>query len=180
MKHFSDLGDQLETSGQLVDFEASRPDLLAAVGYSDGIKGGRLPFDVVLMFNILVIQAQNNLSDERAEYLISERLSFMRFLGLTLSDPVPHAKTIWLFRERLVKAGATDGLFKRFDATIRAAGYMPMSKQLIDSTCIAAPKQRNTKEEKPALKAGETPVHWKVNPSTNRQKDKDARWTVKI
>ena len=43
----------------------------------------------------------------------------MRFLGLTLSDPVPDAKTIWLFRERLVKASAIDGLFNRFDAIIR-------------------------------------------------------------
>jgi IS5 family transposase len=179
LKRLSDLGDQLETYGRLVDFEAFRPELVAAVGYSAGAKGGRPPFDVVLMFKILVIQAQNSLSDERAEYLISDRLSFMRFLGLTLSDPVPDAKTIWLFRERLVKAGAIEGLFKRFDAMIRAAGYIPMSGQLIDSTCIAAPKQRNTKEEKAALKAGETPEHWKANPSKKRQKDKDARWTVK-
>jgi len=30
-----------------------------------------------------VIQAQNNLSDERTEFLINDRLSFMRFLGLS-------------------------------------------------------------------------------------------------
>ena len=45
-------------------------------------------------------------SDVRAEYLISDRLSFTWFPGRTLSDPVPDAKTIWLFLERLVKAGA--------------------------------------------------------------------------
>ena len=33
------------------------------------------------MFKILVIQTLNNLSDERTEYLINDRLSFMRFLG---------------------------------------------------------------------------------------------------
>jgi hypothetical protein len=43
-------------------------------------EGGRPPFDPVLMFEILVIQATNNLSDERA--LINDRLLFMRFLGL--------------------------------------------------------------------------------------------------
>ena len=48
------------------------------------------------MFKILVIQATNNLSDERAEFLINDRLSFMRFLGLGLEDRVPHARTIWL------------------------------------------------------------------------------------
>ncbi len=77
-----------------------RPDLEKALAYSDGRYGGRPPFDPVLMFKILVIQMLNNLSDERTEYLINDRLSFMRFLGLGLSERVPDAKTIWLFRER--------------------------------------------------------------------------------
>lgn len=63
------------------------------------------PFDPVLMFKVLVIQAANTLSDERTESLINERLSFMRFLGLALSDRVPDARTIWLFREKLTRAG---------------------------------------------------------------------------
>lgn len=49
------------------------------------------------MFKVLVIQTLNNLSDERAEYLINDCLSFMRLLGLELSDLVPNAKTVWLF-----------------------------------------------------------------------------------
>ena len=93
-----------------------RPDLDQALAYSDGSKGGRPPFDAVLMFKILMIQTLNNLSDERTEYLINDRQSFMRFLGLGLSDRVPDAKTVWLFRERLTQAGAINGLFNRFDA----------------------------------------------------------------
>ena len=57
------------------------------------------------MFKILVIQTLNNLSDERTEYLINDRLSFMHFLGLGLSDRVPDVKTIWLFRERPTRLG---------------------------------------------------------------------------
>ena len=48
-----------------------------------------------MMFKVLVIQAANNLSDERAEYLVNDRLSFMRFLGLGLGDRVRDAHTIW-------------------------------------------------------------------------------------
>ncbi|KFL90076.1 Mobile element protein [Acetobacter malorum] len=77
----SGLSDQLEAFSRTVDFEAFRPDLDKALAYADGSKGGRPPFDPVLMFKILVIQTLNNLSDERTEYLINERLSFMRFLG---------------------------------------------------------------------------------------------------
>jgi IS5 family transposase len=179
LKRLSDLGDQLEAYGRLVDFERFRPELDLALGYGDGAKGGRPPFDAVMMFKILVIQTQNNLSDDRTEFLINDRLSFMRFLGLTLGDKVPDAKTIWVFRERLVKAGATEALFKRFDAMIREAGYIAMSGQLIDATVVAAPKQRNTEEEKAAIRKGAIPEAWRAKPSKLRQKDRDGRWTVK-
>jgi transposase, IS5 family len=102
----------------------------------------------VMMFKVLVIQTVNTLSDERAEYLISDRLSFMRFLGLGLSDRVPDARTIWLFRERLTKAGAIRPLFDRFDAMLRAAGYIAMSGQIVDASLVAAPRQRNMQAEK--------------------------------
>ncbi|GLQ63907.1 hypothetical protein GCM10007867_27530 [Gluconobacter cerinus] len=98
LARLSGLGDQLEAFSPTVDFEAFRPDLEKALAYSDRSKGGRPPFDPVLMIKILVIQTLNNLSDERTEYLINDRLSFMRFLGLGLSDRVPDAKTVWLVR----------------------------------------------------------------------------------
>jgi transposase, IS5 family len=104
-----------------------RPELDTALAYSVGSKGGRPPFDPVMMFKLLVIQTVNTLSDERTEYLINDRLWFMRFLGLGLSDRVPDARTIWLFREKLTRAGVMRGLFDRFDATLRAAGYIAMS-----------------------------------------------------
>jgi hypothetical protein len=103
LKRLSDLGDQLEAFEAAVEFEAFRPELNAALTYS-GTQGGRPPFDPVMMFKILVIQTTNNLSDERAEFLINDRLSFMRFLGFGLSDRVPDARTIWLFREKLNRA----------------------------------------------------------------------------
>ena len=110
-----------------MDFELFRPELNAALSYTDRTEGGRPPFDPVLMFKILVIQATNNLSDERAEFLINDRLSFMRFLRLGLEDRVPDARTIWLFREKLTTAGAIKRLFEQFNARLRQAGYIAMS-----------------------------------------------------
>ncbi|MCG4258487.1 IS5 family transposase [Acetobacter senegalensis] len=163
LARLSGLGDQLEAFSRTVDFEVFRPDLDQAPAYSDGIKGGRPPFDAVLMFKILVIQTLNNLSDERTEYLINDRLSFMRFLGLRLSDRVPDAKTVWLFREHLTQAGAIDGLFNRFDATL-----------------VAASKQRNTNAEKADLQAGRIPQDWQDKPAKLFHKDRHARWTLKF
>jgi len=180
LRRLSDLGDQLEAFGRAVDFEIFRADLDAALGYRSGPQGGRPPFDPVMMFKALVIQAANNLSDERTEFLINDRLSFMRFLGLGLSDRVPDARTIWLFREKLTRAGAIKGLFERFDAALRAAGYIAMSGQIIDASLVAAPKQRNTDDEKRAIKEGRVPDDWRARPGKLRQKDRDARWTVEF
>jgi transposase len=180
LKRLSDLGDQLLAFAGAVDFEIFRADLDRALGYSDGAQGGRPPFDAVTMFKILVIQAANDLSDERAEFLINDRLSFMRFLGLGLSDRVPDARTIWLFREKLTRAGAIKALFDRFDASLRASGYIAMSGQIVDASLIAAPKQRNTQAEKDDIKAGRIPGEWAKKPAKLAHKDRDARWTVKL
>ncbi len=180
LQRLSDLGDQLEAYAATVDFEIFRSSLEAALAYADGVKGGRPPYDAVMMFKILVIQAQNNLSDERTEFLINDRLSFMRFLGLSLGERVPDAKTIWLFRERLTRAGTIETLFDRFDQAVRAAGYIAMAGQIVDASLVAAPKQRNTDAEKAEIKAGRIPPEWSNNPARLRQKDRDARWTVKF
>src|ERR1700730_3491068 len=77
LKRLSDLGDQLEAFRAIVNFETFRPELNAALVCSDGAQGGRPPFDPVMMFKILVIQTTNNLSGERTEFPINDRLSFM-------------------------------------------------------------------------------------------------------
>jgi IS5 family transposase len=142
---------------------------------------GAKPIDVVLMFKVLVLQQLNNLSDDRIEYHIRDRLSFMRFLGLQLEDLVPDAKTVWLFRERLKHAGLMDVLFARFHEQLAAQGYVARNGQMIDATFIEVPKQRNRREENEQIKAGETPTDWQ-GPEIKaklRQKDVDARWTKK-
>ena len=57
----SSLSDQREAFSRTVDFEVLRPDLDKAQAYANGSKGGRPPFDGVLMFKILVSQMLNTL-----------------------------------------------------------------------------------------------------------------------
>ena len=129
---------------------------------------------------IMVLQALYGLSDDQAEFKIQDRLSFMRLLGLGLGDKVPDAKTIWLFREHLTQARAVENLFARFDKHLSKAGYLAMGGQIVDATIVSAPKQRNSDGEKADIKAGRVPEEWKDKPAKLRQKDRDARWTVKF
>src|SRR5512132_4030114 len=127
LEALSAAGDPLERLAGVVDFEVFRSELERALGRSDRLKGGRPPYDAVLMFKVLVLQTLYTLSDDQTEYQLKDRLSFMRFVGLALHDPVSDAKTLWLFREQLARAGVFERLFQRF-AILREKGYLAMGR----------------------------------------------------
>ena len=89
----SQSGDPLERLAATVNFEAFRYRIEKALKRSDGSKGGRPPYDCVVMFKVLVLQALYNLSDDQAEFQVRDRLTFMRFLGLGVNDC---SATIWV------------------------------------------------------------------------------------
>jgi hypothetical protein len=178
LRRLSDIGDQLEAFAAVVDFEMFRPDLVAALNYSDGAKGGRPPFDAVMMFKILVIQAQNNLSDDRAEFLINDRLSFMRFLGLGLGDRVPDAKTIWAFRRGLLdptNTGTTvwaDSAYRSQanEAFMERHGFRPSRRKRRISPMPISASGRTARN--PPAATGQ-----RARPSTARASSPSARWS---
>jgi len=175
-------GDPLEIIEATVPWESFRAEIEAATRPKPEerkSKAGRKPYDAVLMFKVLVLQTLYNLADEQLEYLIRDRLSFMRFLGLGLEDEVPDATTVWLFREALAQAGRIEKLFALFGQHLQAKGYIARGGQIIDASIIAAPRRRNTREENEAIKQGKMPEGWEEKPAKNAQKDKDARWTKK-
>jgi transposase, IS5 family len=175
-------GDPLEAIGTLVPWESFRADIEAVVLTPEEARksnAGRKPIDAIVMFRMLVLQSLYNLSDEQVEFQVRDRLSFTRFLGLGFEDSIPDGTTLWLFRERLAKAGLIEKLFARFGYYLEAKGYIARGGQMVDATIVPVPKNRNTKEENEAVKAGQTPKAWAKKPARNRQKDKDARWTKK-
>ena len=78
------------------------------------------------MFKVPVIQALYGLSDAQAALHIMDRRSFGHFLSLDDGARAPDETTIWRFREALVRTGAVEELFARFDAHLEDAGYLAM------------------------------------------------------
>lgn len=173
------LGDPLPKLAKVVDWEGFRPVLEKVHQKERKSNAGRKPFDVVLMFKVLVLQHFYNLADDQTEYQIRDRYSFCRFLGLTPEGRVPDAKTIWLFRERLKTLELVEELFAELMMQIEAAGYIPRRGQIVDASMVTAPRQRNRRDENETIKKGETPEGWDEKPAMKRQKDTDARWTKK-
>jgi IS5 family transposase len=170
-------GDPLVRLNECVNWEMFRNELEVIREKERKNNAGRKPFDAVMMFKVLVLQSLYNLSDDAMEYQIRDRLSFMRFLGLTLGDRVPDAKTIWLFREELGKAGLVKRLFKRYDRYLREHGFIARKGQIVDASIVSVPIQRNSREENARIREGEVPEDW--NEAKRRQKDIHARWSAR-
>jgi len=170
-------GDPLVKLNEIVNWEQFRKTLETIRDKDRKSNAGRKPFDVILMFKILILDSLYNLSDDQLEFQIRDRLSFMRFLGLNLGDCVPDAKTIWLFREELTEAGLIKKLFEQFDNFLRKNGFSAKKGQIIDASIVAVPKQRNSRDENKSIKNGDVPEDW--NDPKKRQKDTDARWVKK-
>lgn len=172
-------GDSLEQLATHIPWARFRKTLEQSLGRSKCLKGGRPPFDAMLMFKVLVLQALYNLSDDQTKYQFRDWLSFMRFLGLDLHQRIPDAKTIWLFPETLTQAGVVEKPFTQFDTYLTGQGLPARGGQLIDASLIPVRKQRNTREEKVTVRAGDCPADWEGYAAKRRQKDRDARWAKK-
>jgi IS5 family transposase len=170
--------DPLERLNSYIDFEFFRKPLEKFFDKeADPCKGGRPPYDYVLMFKILLLQRYYSVSDDAIEYAVLDRLSFMRFLGLGINDPVPDSKTIWLFRDNLTAAGMIEKLFSHLDKQLDKDGIIVHKGKLVDASIVEVPVQRNSREENKELKEGNIPQEWEENKL--RQKDTAARWTTK-
>ena len=181
VQQLTEMGDPLVGLNAVIDWEVFRPDLNRVHEKERKSNAGAKPFDVVLMFRLLILQQLHNLSDDGIEYQVRDRLSFMRFLGLQLEDRVPDAKTVWLYRERLKALNLVDVLFARFHEQLATQGYVARAGQMIDATFVEVPRQRNSREENAKIKAGEIPEGWgdAEAKAKRSQKDTDARWTKK-
>ena len=181
LSRLSEMGDPLEKVSRVVDWEMFRPLLNKVFHKEERGAGGRPPWDYILMFKILLLQAWYSISDDKTEYMINDRLSFQRFLGLSLGDKVPDAKTIWLFRETLSKSGAEAELFALFTEQMEVEGVITRKGSIVDASFVDVPRQRNTREENQIIKEGGIPEEWKKPENVNKleQKDTEARWTKK-
>lgn len=171
--------DPLERLAQHIDFEVFRNDLdtyFDRTGLRDESKGGRPPYDSILMFKIMVLQQYYNLSDESMEYALLDRLSFMRFLGLGLHDRVPDARTIWHFRNELAQGNQVKKLFKKLNLILDRKKIIVHKGSMVDATIVEVPVQRNSREENQQIKDGEIPDGWTEHRDKFAQKDTDARW----
>ena len=174
------IGNPLEKISNVIDFEVFRQALESKLlNIEKKNNAGAKPYDVVMMFKIMILQRYYGLGDKQVEFQIIDRLSFKKFLGIESGDKVPDEKTVWLFRENLIKSGGVELLFSQFIQFLEDKNLIFNEGKLVDASFTVAPRQRNTREENEKIKKGEGNDLWNDQPNKKKHKDIDARWTKK-
>jgi IS5 family transposase len=191
LARLSQLGDPLVKINEIIDWEMFR-EIIEKDIRKDMSRGGRPPYDVVLMYKISILKQWYGLANGAAEYQINCRLDFLRFLGLAVGDKVPDENTIWDFEEAL-KAHKTDRkLFDLFNAMLENKGVITRNGTIIDASFVTVDKRHTTKKDDEHLKNGEDLEDLDVKCAERlecgeikdvdnvlEQMDLDARWTKK-
>jgi len=143
LEKVSKLGDPLMKLNSLIDWEAFRAPIEAAIRKKISNRG-RPPYDAVLMFKITLLQQWYRLSDMALEYQINDRVSFCRFLGLEFGADVPNRSTIWAFKKNLRTNELDRKLLDLLNEKLAAQGIIPRKGSIIDASFVTSPKRHTT------------------------------------
>jgi IS5 family transposase len=107
---------------------------------------GRPPYEPLLMLKALLLQQWYGLSDAALEEAINDRVSFRKFLGLSLEDPAPDHTTLCRFRNRLVEEGLAEKLFAEFARQLEGRGLILKRGTMIDASLVATPHRPGSED----------------------------------
>jgi IS5 family transposase len=110
--------------------------LLAHLRDEDG--PGRPGYPVLVLFRALLLQSLYGLSERELEDALNDRLSFKRFVGLSLEDAAPDHTVLNRFRNRLIEEGLLEKLFAELDRQLEKAGAILKRGTMLDATVIEA------------------------------------------
>jgi transposase, IS5 family len=101
---------------------------------SDPSKGGRPYWPLVMMVKCLLLQKWFGLSDPGLEEMLRDRLSFRRFVGLSLDEDTPDETTFVKFRDRLAEHGHGSTLFDAVKRVLEERGILLHRGTLVDAS----------------------------------------------
>jgi IS5 family transposase len=139
--------------------------LRALLGKRGGSGPGNSSYPSELLLRGVLLGVWYGLSDPALEAAIADRISFRRFVGLSLHDRAPDHSTLWRFREELARDGLIEKVFAEIGRQLEAKNLVLKRGTLIDASLVAA---RANPPRKPRERTSEAPE----KPSA----DPDARW----
>jgi IS5 family transposase len=111
---------------------------------------GRRPWPVLVLVKAILLQSLYGLSERETEDALSDRLSFRRFLGLSLEEGVPDHSVLNRFRNLMIAEGVLEKLFAELDRQLEKAGVILKRGTMLDATLIATSAARPGSGERPS------------------------------
>ena len=142
--------------------------IVASLNQSGTCKGGRPRHNPMLMVKSLFLQHFYGLSDPQLEEQLNDRLSFQRFVGLSLGNKAPDFTSFWKFKDELANAGLTDQLFDEVNRQLVQKGLLVRKGTIVDATMVESTNRPTTKKKQQSKQV-----------ENNPQVDSDARSTKK-
>jgi len=105
-------------------------------GLRDASGPGRPGYGTLVLFKSLLLQSLYGLSDVELEEALADRLSFRKFVGLSLEAEVPDSTTLCRFRNLLIGAKRLEKLFAELDRQLELAGVILKRGTMLDATLI--------------------------------------------
>jgi IS5 family transposase len=102
---------------------------------------GRPPCAPLVLFKMSLLQHCYGLSDPQCEELVSDRLSWRRFVDLGLQDKVPDETTLVRFRQRLREHGLHEKLLGLVNRQLEEKGFILKTCTLVDATLLQAARR---------------------------------------
>jgi IS5 family transposase len=136
-----DFADSLVADGATtaLDRISALVDWSEVAGVLSGMRSGSMGapgYPALMLFKALLLQQWHGLSDPELEIALKDRLSFRRFLGVSLSERLPDHCSLWRFRQQLAESGLAERAFTIITAQIERAGFVLKRGTLIDATLI--------------------------------------------
>lgn len=134
---------------KVLDFSLLEEELSGIYGSGTG----RPSYPLVLLFKTLLLQQWYNLSDPGMEEALSDRISFRRFVGLSLSDEVPDHSTISRFRTRL---GDRYGkILSSMNAQFESQGFLIKEGTMLDASFVRSSSPKKTVDPEAGVYGGQ-------------------------
>jgi IS5 family transposase len=141
---------------------------------------GRPPYPGLALFKMLLIQRWYNLSDPALEAAMCDRISFLRFVGFSLEDPIPDETTFCRFRNALAKRNLFGRLLEEINGQLEAKGLLVRSGAIVDAGLIASSRRpRKVIDVMPEDRKEEETPEEPNPPKVSYSDDAEASWVRK-
>jgi len=154
--------------------------LKRGLGRTNEITSGPKAYPAMQMFKILLLQQWYGLSDLETERAMFDRISFIRFAGLSLEESVPDHTTICRFRNALVEKKILQALLDEVNKQMQRQGKLVKKGVAVDASIISSAARPRKQVDIEAVACDrEEPQAPQAKVSVSYSHDSDAAWTKK-